>query len=118
MLTESIEGRYLNIVANSSVKEEIRNCFHSANVAIADLPITVQALADTMLTESERRSGCVFIDMGAETTSVAVYKNNIILRQNNRTGRSARRAAAVRRSGIRIPTATGKNTESHKNNKY
>lgn len=78
MLTESIEGRYLNIVANSSVKEEIRNCFHSANVAIADLPITVQALADTMLTESERRSGCVFIDMGAETTSVAVYKNNLL----------------------------------------
>ena len=60
------------------MKEEIRNCFHSANVAIADLPITVQALADTMLTESERRSGCVFVDMGAETTSVAVYKNNLL----------------------------------------
>lgn len=78
ILAESIEGHYLNIVASSSIREEIHNCFRSANVAIADLPITVQALADSMLTESEKRSGCVFVDMGAETTSVAVYKNNLL----------------------------------------
>lgn len=78
ILSESIEGRYLNIVASSSVREEIRNCFRTAGVAIADLPITVQALADTLLTEPERRSGCVFVDMGSETTSVAVFKNNLL----------------------------------------
>ena len=32
--------------------------------------------SDAMLTEPEKRSGCVFVDMGSETTSVAVYKNN------------------------------------------
>lgn len=78
ILADSIEGHYLNIVANSSVREEIRNCFRTAGVTIADLPITVQALADSMLTEPEKRSGCVFVDMGAETTSVAVYKNNLL----------------------------------------
>lgn len=78
ILTDNIEGHYLNIVASSSVREELRNCFRSAGVAIADLPITVQALADAMLTEPERRSGCVFVDMGSETTSVAVYKNNLL----------------------------------------
>lgn len=78
ILSESIEGRYLNIVASSSVREEIRNCFRTAGVAIADLPIMVQALADTLLTEPERRSGCVFVDMGSETTSVAVFKNNLL----------------------------------------
>ena len=60
------------------MREEIRNCFRTAGVTIADLPITVQALADSMLTEPEKRSGCVFVDMGAETTSVAVYKNNLL----------------------------------------
>ena len=45
ILADSIEGHYLNIVANSSVREEIRNCFRTAGVTIADLPITVQALA-------------------------------------------------------------------------
>lgn len=78
ILADSIEGHYLNIVANSSVREEIRNSFRTAGVTIADLPITVQALADSMLTEPEKRSGCVFVDMGAETTSVAVYKNNLL----------------------------------------
>lgn len=78
ILSEGIEGHYLNIVANSTVREEIRNCFRNAGVTIADLPITVQALADVMLTEPEKRSGCVFVDMGAETTSVAVYKNNLL----------------------------------------
>ena len=78
ILSAGIEGHFLNIVANQSVREEIRNCFRTAGVAIADLPITVQALADAMLTEPEKRSGCVFVDMGAETTSVAVYKNNLL----------------------------------------
>lgn len=78
ILAESIEGHYLNIVASSSIREEIRNCFRNASIQIADLPITVQALADNMLTEPEKRSGCVFVDMGAETTSVAVYKNNLL----------------------------------------
>lgn len=78
ILSDGIEGHYLNIVANSSVREEIRNCFRNAGVTIADLPITVQALADVMLTEPEKRSGCVFVDMGAETTSVAIYKNNLL----------------------------------------
>lgn len=75
---ESIEGRFLNIVASSAVREGINNCFRTAGVGIADMPITVLSLADAMLTESEKRSGCVFVDMGAETTSVAVYKNNLL----------------------------------------
>lgn len=76
--TLSIEGNFLNIVANSSIREDIRTCFRNAKTNIADLPITIQALSDAMLTEPEKRSGCVFVDMGAETTSVAIYKNNLL----------------------------------------
>ncbi len=76
--SESVECHYLNIVASTSVKEEIRTCFRNAGIAIADMPITTLALADNMLSESEKRSGCVFVDMGSETTSVAVFKNNLL----------------------------------------
>lgn len=76
--TESLEGRYLNIVTSSSVSEEINDCFKNAGLRIAGKPITMLTLADAMLTEPERRSGCVFVDMGAETTSVAVFKNNLL----------------------------------------
>jgi len=75
---ESIEGHYLNVLANASVGEDIRNCFRNAGIGIAGMPITVQVLADIILTEPEKRSGCVFVDMGSETTSVLVYKNNIL----------------------------------------
>ena len=78
ILSDGIEGHFLNIVPNQSVREQIRNCSRTAGVAIADLPLTVHALADAMLTEPLKRSGCVFVDMGAETTSVAVYKNNLL----------------------------------------
>ena len=78
IMSDNIEGHYLNIVASSSVREDIRNCFRAAGITIADLPINVLAMADVMLTEPEKRSGCVFVDMGAETTSVAVYKNNLL----------------------------------------
>jgi cell division protein FtsA len=36
------------------------------------------ALADSILTETERRSGCALVDLGAETTTVCVYSKNIL----------------------------------------
>ena len=75
---ESFEGRYLNIIANASIREDVENCFHNANLNIAGSPISVLALSDLVLSESEKRSGCVLVDMGAETTTVAVFKNNLL----------------------------------------
>ena len=78
MLADNLEARYLNIVANSSMSDQIRNCFRAAGIEVAEMPITVLRLADVMLTEPEKRSGCVFVDMGAETTSVSVFKSNML----------------------------------------
>lgn len=75
---ESFEGRYLNIVANSSIHEDVANCFHNGGLNIAGCPISVLALSDLILSESEKRSGCVLVDMGSETTTVAVFKNNLL----------------------------------------
>ncbi|MBR1711830.1 MAG: cell division protein FtsA [Alloprevotella sp.] len=75
---ESIEGYFLNVVTKREVRENINNCVAEADLEIAGMPITFLALADEMVPEPERHSGCVFVDMGAETTSVAVFKNNIL----------------------------------------
>lgn len=75
---ESIEGRFLNIIARSSVKQNIDKCFQQAGIEIADYLISPIILANTVLTNSEKRSGCVFLDFGADTTTVSVYKNNIL----------------------------------------
>ena len=78
VFSDNIEGCFLNIVANPNMCEQVDNCFRAAGVSIADKPITIINLADSILTDSEKRTGCVFVDMGAETTSVAIYKNNIL----------------------------------------
>lgn len=36
------------------------------------------ALADCVLSDAERRSGCVLVDLGADTTTVSVYYKNIL----------------------------------------
>lgn len=76
--SDHIEGRFLNIIARSSVKQNIDKCFRQAGIEIADYIISPLALANAILTNSEKRSGCMFVDFGADTTTVSVYKNNIL----------------------------------------
>ena len=73
-----IEGRFLNIVARASLKKNLERCFEQAKIEIADLLISPLVTADAVLTESERRSGCVLIDFGADTSTISIYKNNIL----------------------------------------
>ena len=79
--TDHIEARFLNIIARKNVKENITKCCDLVPIEIAedaeDL-IAPLALAESVLTSSEKRSGCALIDFGADTTTVSVYKNNIL----------------------------------------
>ena len=74
----NIEGNYLNIIARPSVKQNIRQCLSHTGYEIAGFTISPMATADTVLTTNEKRSGCALIDFGADTTTVAIYKNNIL----------------------------------------
>lgn len=73
-----IEGNFLNIVARSVIRKNLEHCFEQAKIEIADLLIAPLVTANAVLTESERRSGAALIDFGADTTTVSVYKNNIL----------------------------------------
>lgn len=73
-----IEGHFLNIIARNTVKQNIDRCFLQAGIEIADYPIAPLELAKAVLTSAEKRSGCMLVDFGAETTTVSVYKNNIL----------------------------------------
>ena len=74
-----ITGQFLNIVARASLKKNLEHSFEQAKVEIADdLLVAPIALAKAVLTENEMRSGCALVDFGADTTTVLVYKNNIL----------------------------------------
>jgi cell division protein FtsA len=78
VLGSNIEGRFLNIVARSSIKKNLQRCFELAKIDVAEYFISPLATADVILTDSEKRTGCAFVDFGADTTTVAIYKNNIL----------------------------------------
>lgn len=78
ILCDSIEARFLNVVAKTSMRENIEKCMRNANVAIADFIISPLALADALLNSTEKRSGCALVDFGAGTTTVSYYKENTL----------------------------------------
>ncbi len=78
MQSEQIEATFLNIVARSILKENIEKCVQDAGYELAELLITPLCLADSLLSPSEKRSGCALVDMGAETTTVSVYYAGIL----------------------------------------
>ncbi len=76
--TDQIEGRYMNIIARVQLQENIRRCMREAGLDVVELLTTPLALADSLLPDTEKRSGCALIDLGAETTTVAIYTKNIL----------------------------------------
>jgi len=73
-----LEGNFLNILWRKMFYRNLNKCFDIAGVAIAEMYLAPLALADSVLTDAEKRSGCVLVDLGADTTTVSVYYKNIL----------------------------------------
>ena len=73
-----LEGNFLNILWRKSFYRNLNRCFENAGIAIAEMYLSPLSLADAVLTDAERRGGSVLVDLGAETTTVAVYYRNIL----------------------------------------
>lgn len=91
VMSDSIKAHFLNIVCNRTAIETIESCFNKAGILIARQTLAATQLASIVTTEQERNAGCVFVDMGSETTSVAIYK-----------GKSLRHLAVIPLGGANI----------------
>ncbi|MBO7167635.1 MAG: cell division protein FtsA [Bacteroidaceae bacterium] len=78
MQAEMLEANFINIIARSTLEENIRRCVNGAGLEVQDVFISPLCVANTLLTANEKRSGCTLVDMGADTTTVSVYSNNIL----------------------------------------
>ena len=78
MQAEMIEANFINIVARNTLEENIRKCINAAGLEVQEILISPLCQANTLLTPNEKRSGCALVDMGADTTTVSVYVNNIL----------------------------------------
>ena len=73
-----LEGNFLNILERKSFFQNLNRCFETANINVADMYLAPLALADAVLTEAEKRSGCALVDIGADTTTVSVFWKNVL----------------------------------------
>ena len=78
MQAEMIEANFINIIARNTLEENIRKCVNAAGLEVQEILISPLCQANTLLTPNEKRSGCALVDMGADTTTVSVYVNNIL----------------------------------------
>lgn len=73
-----LEGNFLNILQRKKFYKNLNTCFENAGINVAEMYLAPLALADSVLTEAERRSGCALVDIGADTTTVSVFSKNIL----------------------------------------
>lgn len=73
-----LEGNYLNILERKSFFQNLSRCFETAGIKVVEMYVAPLELANVVLTEAEKRSGCALIDLGADTTTVAVFSKNIL----------------------------------------
>lgn len=73
-----LEGNFLNILMRKTFFQNLNRCFELAGIKVAEMYLAPLALANAVLTEVEKRSGCVLVDIGADTTTVTVFWKNVL----------------------------------------
>ena len=74
-----IEANLKLIIGRPSIKKNIERClFERSKMQIAGYIISAQATAAALLTSNEKSLGCALIDFGAGTTTLSIYKDDLL----------------------------------------
>ena len=76
--TKHIESNFLNIVIKEQYLEQLNDSFKQAKIEIADSFCAARMDAEIILPPDARRNGCALVNIGAETTTVAIYKGEMM----------------------------------------
>ncbi|MBO7498453.1 MAG: cell division protein FtsA [Bacteroidaceae bacterium] len=69
-----IVGEYINLIARFSIMNNLAKAFEMAKLEDTDNLVTPLRLAEAILTPTERNLGCTLVDIGADCTTVSIYK--------------------------------------------
>ena len=76
MIGNQISATFDLIVCRPELKRNLsRTLQEKLHIPIAGFIVTALATAQLVLKDDEKRLGCMLVDMGAETTTVSIYKN-------------------------------------------
>ena len=76
--TRVIEGNYLNIVIKEQYLKQLNDSFEQAEIKIEDSFCAARMDADIILSTDARRNGCALVNIGADTTTIAIYNSDMM----------------------------------------
>lgn len=76
--TMSIECNYLNIIVKEQYMRQLEESFATAEIEIAGSSNTARLEAEFILNEEEMNCGSALVNIGAETTTVAIYSGKML----------------------------------------
>lgn len=80
MMGDSIRAIYDLVVCRPELKRNIeRTVADKLGLRISGFIVTALATGHLILSDDEKRLGCMLVDLGAETTTVTIYKNGNLL---------------------------------------
>jgi cell division protein FtsA len=110
----SIKIKVNLIVAKPSLKLNL-NRLMNFGIPAKDYIVTPLAVAEHILSDSDRELGCMLVDMGAETTTVSIFKNKALIYLNTLPlgGRNLTRDVM---NGLNVMEETAENVKKNINN--
>jgi len=70
---EQITANYKVIMGSSVIKTELERCFDRTGIVLEYSPLVAESLSTVVFEETEREVGCALINLGATTTTFALY---------------------------------------------
>ncbi len=66
------------ITSPVATKQTISNCVNRAGFHVADTHLTQLAAGESVLTDNDREYGCAVVNIGGETTGLAIYMRGVV----------------------------------------
>jgi len=73
-----ITCKYNAVYGNIKIKDEIQRCFERTGISLEYQPIAAETLSTAVLDANDRVNGCAIINLGATTTTLSVYKEDVL----------------------------------------
>lgn len=78
VVSNKVVGNFLDIIVPTSSQDQLESSFRAVDMPIVETVVSPLRLANTLLTDAEKLSGCAFVDMGAETTTVGIFESKLL----------------------------------------
>jgi len=73
-----ITANYHVVYGQAIIKTELERCFDRTGIRLEYCPLAIEALSTVLLEDQDREDGCALINLGATTTTLAVYNEGAL----------------------------------------